>query len=87
MALVQRFWQENRLLWRDLRGGISMSITTSLQGVGATLQLLVLRWAHEALGFAVLVTGGMLLIWLKKGGPFGPPSVSTQSSALRYQKL
>jgi MFS family permease len=50
MAMVQRFWQENRLLWRDTQGGISMSITTLLWGVGATLQLLVLRWAHEALG-------------------------------------
>ena len=27
-----------------------MSVTTLLWGVGATLQLIVLRWAHEALG-------------------------------------
>jgi len=31
-------------------GGLSMSVTTLLWGVGATLQLIVLRWAHEALG-------------------------------------
>jgi MFS transporter, LPLT family, lysophospholipid transporter len=49
-ALLQRFGCENRLLWRDALGGLSMSVTTLLWGVGATLQLIVLRWAHEALG-------------------------------------
>jgi MFS family permease len=49
-ALVQRFFQENAVLWRDALGGLSMSVTTLLWGVGATLQLIVLRWAHEALG-------------------------------------
>ena len=49
-ALLQRFWLENALLWRDPLGGLSMSVTTLLWGVGATLQLIVLRWAHEALG-------------------------------------
>jgi hypothetical protein len=47
---VQRFFRENALLWRDALGGLSMSVTTLLWGVGATLQLIVLRWAHEALG-------------------------------------
>jgi MFS family permease len=49
-ALIQRFVQENGVLWRDALGGLSMSVTTLLWGVGATLQLIVLRWAHEALG-------------------------------------
>jgi MFS transporter, LPLT family, lysophospholipid transporter len=49
-ALVQRFLRENKVLWRDGLGGLSMSVTTLLWGVGATLQLIVLRWAHEALG-------------------------------------
>lgn len=48
-VLVQRFVQENAVLWRDTLGGLSMSITTLLWGVGATLQLIVLRWAQEAL--------------------------------------
>jgi hypothetical protein len=48
-VLVQRFVQENAVLWRDALGGLSMSITTLLWGVGATLQLIVLRWAQEAL--------------------------------------
>lgn len=49
-ALIKRFVQENGVLWRDALGGLSMSVTTLLWGVGATLQLIVLRWAHEALG-------------------------------------
>jgi MFS family permease len=49
-ALIQCFMRENRVLWRDPLGGLSMSVTTLLWGVGATLQLIVLRWAHEALG-------------------------------------
>ena len=50
LELLRRFAAENRLLWRDALGGLSMSVTTLLWGVGATLQLIVLRWAHEALG-------------------------------------
>jgi len=49
-ALVIRFWRENILLWRDSVGGMSMAVTTLLWGVGATLQLMVLRWANESLG-------------------------------------
>jgi LPLT family lysophospholipid transporter-like MFS transporter len=49
-ALVRRFFQENRVLWRDAQGGLSMAVTTLLWAVGATLQLIVLRWAHDALG-------------------------------------
>jgi MFS family permease len=52
-ALLRRFWQDNLLLWRDPAGGISMAVTTLLWGVGATLQLIVLRWSHEALGLAL----------------------------------
>ncbi|MFM1908152.1 MAG: hypothetical protein RLZZ591_1829 [Pseudomonadota bacterium] len=48
--LLQRFWSENRLLWRDPLGGLSMAVTTLLWGIGATLQLLILRWAQEVLG-------------------------------------
>jgi len=50
IAIVKRFVQENRALWNDRLGRLSMAVTTLLWGVGATLQLIVLRWAHEALG-------------------------------------
>jgi MFS family permease len=53
MALCTRFYRENLILWRDPMGGLSMTVTTLLWGVGATLQLIVLRWAHEALGLSL----------------------------------
>jgi LPLT family lysophospholipid transporter-like MFS transporter len=53
MALVWRFHRENLILWRDPMGGLSMTVTTLLWGVGATLQLMVLRWANEALGLSL----------------------------------
>lgn len=53
MALFKRFCRENLILWRDTTGGLSMTVTTLLWGVGATLQLIVLRWANEALGLSL----------------------------------
>jgi MFS family permease len=53
VLVIQRFFHENAILWRDPLGGISMSVTTLLWGVGATLQLIVLRWANEALGLSL----------------------------------
>jgi len=50
ILLCRRFFKENLILWRDSLGGLSMLVTTLLWGVGATLQLIVLRWANESLG-------------------------------------
>jgi MFS family permease len=36
-------------LWRDKLGQISLAVTTLFWGAGATLQLLVLRWAEKSL--------------------------------------
>jgi LPLT family lysophospholipid transporter-like MFS transporter len=49
ILLCQQFFKENMTLWRDSLGGLSMLVTTLLWGVGATLQLIVLRWANESL--------------------------------------
>jgi MFS family permease len=49
MLVIRRFFKENAILWNDPLGKVSMSVTTLLWGVGATLQLIVLRWAQEAL--------------------------------------
>lgn len=49
-VLLRQFVSENLTLWRDPLGGLSMAVTTLLWGVGATLQLIVLRWAHDHLG-------------------------------------
>ena len=52
-VLIKCFFKENWILWRDPLGGLSMAVTTLLWGVGATLQLIVLRWAHELLGLSL----------------------------------
>jgi MFS family permease len=51
--ICSRFFRENAILWRDPLGGASMSVTSLLWGVGATLQLIVLRWAGETLGLSL----------------------------------
>ena len=38
-----------RVLWTDKLGQISLAVTTLFWGAGATLQLLVLRWAEKSL--------------------------------------
>jgi hypothetical protein len=44
------FAGDNRLLWRDPAARLSLAVTMLYWGVGATLQLIVLRWAVEAIG-------------------------------------
>jgi MFS family permease len=48
-AVCGRFLADQRTLWRDPLGSISLAVTTLFWGVGATLQLLVLAWAQKAL--------------------------------------
>jgi MFS family permease len=49
LPMARAFWRDNRRLWADADGGLSMAVTTLFWGVGATLQFIVLRWATEAL--------------------------------------
>jgi MFS family permease len=51
--MLARFLQENRMLWKDHLGGLSMAVTTLLWSIGATLQLIVLRWANESLALSL----------------------------------
>lgn len=53
LGMFMRFGRENRTLWKDPLGGLSMGVTTLLWGVAATLQLLVLRWAEERLSLTL----------------------------------
>ena len=53
LQMARRFFHENQLLWRDPLGRVSMAVTTLLWGIGATLQLVVLRWAAQSLGLAL----------------------------------
>lgn len=52
-VLGRQFWRDQRTLWRDRDGGLSLAVTTIFWGVGATLQFVVLRWASEALGLTL----------------------------------
>ena len=58
-TLLPRFLADCRTLWRDRAGRLSLTVTTLFWGVGAVLQLMVLRWSEEALGLG-LHQGAML---------------------------
>jgi MFS family permease len=49
LHLISEFWHCNRLLWRDKLGQVSLATTTLFWGAGATMQLLVVRWAEVTL--------------------------------------
>ena len=71
--LIHEFGHCFMLLWRDKLGQISLAVTTLFWGAGATLQFIVIEWAHASLGmnlshasmmqgiFAVGVAGGAIL--------------------------
>jgi hypothetical protein len=48
--LIHEFSHCVRLLWRDKLGQISLAATTLLWGAAATLQIIVIDWAGDALG-------------------------------------
>jgi len=48
-SLLADFVQDNRRLWSDADGGLSLAVTTLFWGLGATLQFAVLRWATDVL--------------------------------------
>lgn len=48
-ALLRDFSVDQRTLWRDADGGLSLAVTTIFWGLGATLQFAVLRWAEDVL--------------------------------------
>jgi MFS family permease len=53
VEITLRFIKDNKVLWNDSIGRISMAITALLWGIGASLQLIVLRWAEESLGLGL----------------------------------
>ncbi|HSV71590.1 MAG TPA: lysophospholipid transporter LplT [Methylibium sp.] len=56
---LRRFAADNRRLWRDPSGRVSLSVTTLFWGVGATLQFIVLRWGQESLGLGLHAAAGL----------------------------
>ena len=51
--LLKEFQQSLILFWRDDSSRVSLCVTTLFWGVGATMQLLILVWAQEKLGFSL----------------------------------
>ncbi len=51
--MVKNFAYCVRTLWTDRLGQISLAVTTLFWGAGATLQLLVIAWAQQALGMGL----------------------------------
>ncbi len=78
------FLQENRTLWGDALGGLSLAATTLLWGVGATLQLVVLRWATEALALPLSQASylqGMSAVGIVAGAALASRWVSMRHAA------
>jgi LPLT family lysophospholipid transporter-like MFS transporter len=57
--LLRAFLRDSLVLWRDAPARVSLAVTMLFWGVGASLQLIVLRWAEESLGLG-LHQGAML---------------------------
>lgn len=49
IKLIADFANCSSLLWKDKLGQISLAVTTLFWGAGATLQLIVLKWAEKSL--------------------------------------
>ena len=50
IRLIADFANCSATLWKDKQGQISLAVTTLFWGAGATLQLIVLKWAEKSLG-------------------------------------
>ncbi|HTT37940.1 MAG TPA: lysophospholipid transporter LplT [Burkholderiales bacterium] len=50
LYILQDFWHSLSLLWRDPLGQVSLAVTTLFWGASASLRLMLLEWAHPALG-------------------------------------
>lgn len=51
VKLVKAFAGYVRILWQDKIGQISLAVTTLFWGAGATLQLIVIEWGRNQLGY------------------------------------
>ncbi len=69
-VLLKKFYNANVMLWQDKLGQISLAVTTLFWGAGATLQLIVLWWAKDALGLS-LSQGSILQATVGFGVAFG----------------
>ncbi len=88
-VLIKKFYQSNKVLWNDKLGQISLAVTTLFWGAGATLQLIVLWWARDALKLN-LSQGSMLQAVVGVGVAIGAVQAARKLtlrqslSAIRY---
>jgi len=68
--LLQAFWHDFKLLWRDPLGRVSLAVTTLFWGTGATLRLIVLGWAAVALHYD-FSAAAQLTAWVAIGIAIG----------------
>ncbi len=68
--LLNDFWHNHKLLWKDPLGQVSLAVTTLFWGAGATLRLLVLGWAAVALHYD-MATAAQLTAWVAIGIAIG----------------
>jgi len=60
-ALLREFADDNRRLWADPAGALSLAVTTLFWGLAATLQFAVLRWSEDCLGLPLHEATGLQL--------------------------
>jgi MFS family permease len=68
--LLNDFWHNVKLLWKDPLGQVSLAVTTLFWGTGATLRLIVLGWAAIALNYN-FAAAAKLTAWVAIGITFG----------------
>ena len=70
LFLLDEFWHNFKLLWKDPLGQVSLAVTTLFWGTGATLRLIVLSWAALALHYDIS-SAAKLTAWVAVGISFG----------------
>ena len=53
LKLIRAFKSYMQILWTDKLGQISLAVTTLFWGAGATLQLIVIEWGRQHLGYGL----------------------------------
>lgn len=80
------FMRNNRQLWTDALGGLSLRVTTLCWGVGAVLQFVVLVWAKTNAGMS-LQEGAYLQGLVALGAIVGAVVAATQRKGTKLRQL
>ncbi len=83
LRLMREFLGCCNVLWKDKLGQISLAVTTLFWGAGATLQFIVLDWAHHALGLPLsraAILQGVVALGIAVGAVFAARVVRLRDS-------